>query len=263
MTAPHWSADRMVAIDTETTGVSVHEDRIVTAAAVHIVPGRRPHVLTWVIDPGIDIPEAASDVHGWTREKLDAHLGGRQATHTMHGATRPITRDVAIFEIATQIAGPMSRGSAVVAFNAAFDLSMLEAECVRNDVPTLSERLAPKGLRGVVDPFCIDKHYSRRKGSRKLADQVTHYQVMLTGAHTADADALAAARLIPRMVATYPELGKHTLGWLYQKQIEWRAEQQASLAAYFDRKGIGHDGCCGSWPLHGSCCAPVTAGVSS
>ncbi len=33
------------------------------------------------------------------------------------------------------------------------------------------------------------------------------------------------------------------------------------LRAYFDRNGTEHDGCCGSWPLHGDCCAPVAQGA--
>lgn len=253
MTTPKWHELRHLAVDTETTGVSVHEDRIVTAAIVHLAPDHRPRTLSWLIDPGVDVPTAASDVHGWTTERLREELCGAEAVYTQNGHRSTMTKADALFALAGQVALAMNQGVPVIAFNASFDLSILEAECRRNSVPGLVERLAPKGIRGVIDPFVIDKHYSRRRGSRKLVDQVAHYGVVVAGAHDAGADALAAARLIPRMVTAYPELGRMSLAKLHQSQIGWRAEQMDSLRTYFDRSRVAHDGCCGEWPLHAAC----------
>lgn len=246
-----WHVDAQVGFDLETTGVDVHQDRIITAAIVHHHPDRRPRLLSWLIDPGVDVPAEAAAVHGWTTDRIREQLQGRQAARTVNGVTRGSTRAQALFEIAGQVALAMSTRTPLVAFNASYDLSLLEAECTRNQVPTLTERLAPTGLAGVIDPFVIDKHYSRRKGSRKLTDQCAHYGVLMSadGAHDAGTDALATLRLLARQVQAYPELARMQLPKLHQAQVGWRREQMDSLRAYFDRMGKEHDGCNGDWPL--------------
>lgn len=64
-----WVRQRIVGFDTETTGVDVTGDRIVTAALVvrDKLTGLS-QVRTWIIDPGVEIPEAASAIHGITTE---------------------------------------------------------------------------------------------------------------------------------------------------------------------------------------------------
>jgi DNA polymerase III subunit epsilon len=252
MTGPHWSQGHLIAFDIESTGVDVFNDRVVTAAIVHAKPGERPRTLSWVVDPGVPVPVEAAAVHGWTNEKIAAHRDRRG------GALQP---EQALFEIAGQVALAFTTRTPLVAFNAAYDLSLLEAECVRHGVPTVTERLGGKPLVGVVDPFVLDKHYSRRKGSRKLVDQCGHYKVILAGAHDACADALATLRLIGRMVATYPELRKLPLTKLHDLQVGWRAEQMDSLRAYFDRMGKEHDGCDGAWPLRTAPASVLEGGV--
>lgn len=279
-----WHQDAQVGFDLETTGVNVHADRIITAAVVHHHPERRPKLLTWLIDPGVEVPAEAANVHGWTNDRIQAELGGREAQRIVNGVTRGLSRSQALFEIAGQVALAMSTRTPLVAFNASYDLSLLEAECTRNQVPTLTERLAPKGLSGVVDPFVIDKHYDPyRKGCYKapgcrpedghhecggcrggkvkcggcgvtdktLTSVCKHYSVLMSadGAHDASTDALATLRLLARQVKAYPELARMQLPKLHQSQIGWRREQMDSLRAYFDRMGKDHDGCNGDWPL--------------
>lgn len=62
----------MLAFDCETTGVDVEQDRIVTAATVMIEPGVGPQIRATVIDPGVEIPASAVEVHGWTTERVQA-----------------------------------------------------------------------------------------------------------------------------------------------------------------------------------------------
>ena len=61
-----WIDGPLLGFDTETTGTDVTRDRIVTAALVlSHGPGREAEtVATWLIDPGVEIPEAAAAVHG-------------------------------------------------------------------------------------------------------------------------------------------------------------------------------------------------------
>lgn len=234
MIADRWWEGDMLAFDLETTGVDVHNDRIVTAALVELRPGHRPATRSWLINPGIDIPAEAAAIHGVTTDKA---------------RTDGMVPAQALFEVSGLIALALANATPVVAFNAAFDLTTLEAENQRHRQPTLVSRLGKRGITPIVDPFVIDKAKSRRRGSRKLVDQCAHYRVTLAGAHSSAGDALAAARLVPVMVRAYPELGAMTLTEVHRHQVVWRREQMQSLREYFDSKGIAHDGCAPGWPL--------------
>ena len=53
-------------IDTETTGVSVEQDRIIEIAVLRIIPDTEPLRHLWLINPTIPIPPDATAVHGIT-----------------------------------------------------------------------------------------------------------------------------------------------------------------------------------------------------
>ena len=268
MSTPKWHEDRLIGFDTETTGVNIHTDRIVTAAIVHHTPGQRPRTLTWLINPGIEIPDEAAAVHGWTTDRIRAELGGAEAMR-LNDRRTPLSRGQALYEITGQIALAMSQGVPVVAANASYDLSMLEAENTRHRQATLADRLAPGEVRGVVDPMILDKQkdpYRKVKGGcrcgcgatdKTLTGLCLHHGVLLGGAHDAGADALAALRLVVKLAAGWPEIARWKLDTLHRNQVEWRAAQCDSLRAYFDKVGTPHDGICPSWPVHGDCCAPA------
>lgn len=229
-------AETATGFDVETSGVSVWNDRILTASIVQLRSGQRPETHSWIINPGPDfeIPAEAAAVNGLTTERIRAE---------------GMDPGQALFEISGMLALSMGNGIPVVAFNAAFDLTILEEENKRHGEPTLAARLAPKKIAPIVDPHVLDKAMSRRKGSRKLVDVCAHYGVILAGAHTADADALAACRLFPRIIAAYPELQRYPLPHLHHMQQRWRKEQADSLRAYFDRNGTPHDGVPSGWPV--------------
>ncbi len=74
MDTANWTERRVLGFDTETTGVDVTSDRIVTAALVMRQGlGGLSRVRTWIIDPGVEIPEGASEIHGITTEYARAH----------------------------------------------------------------------------------------------------------------------------------------------------------------------------------------------
>lgn len=289
MSALKWHEDRQAGFDTETTGTSVHDDRIVTAAIVHHNPGQRPRTLSWLIDPGIDVPDEAAAVHGWTNDRIRTELAGFEAIR-LNDRRTPLSRAQALYEITGQVALAMSQRVPVVAANASFDLSLLEAENTRHGVDTLTARLGTDGIRGVVDPMVIEKQYDKfrktcykapgcdpetkhhecggcRGGKtrcggcgatdRTLTSLCAHYGVLHGGAHDASADALAAIRLAGKLAADWPEIARWKLDTLHRNQVTWRAEQMDGLRSYFDRNRIEHDGCCGSWPVHGDCCKPA------
>ena len=230
---PPWHLGRLAGFDTETSGVDVENDRIVTACIVE-VGGEHPAIpANWLINPGIDIPEAASAVHGISTEK--AKTEGQDAAEG-------ITEIVAAL---TQIA---LSGTPLVIMNAPFDLTLLDREARRYGVQPLTE-VVGRSLR-VVDPRVLDKQIDPyRRGKRTLTDLCRHYQVPLEGAHSADGDAIAACRVAWRIASTHGAIGKASLEELYGLQTTWAAEQAASFQAHLHRKGETDAVIDGSWPL--------------
>lgn len=274
-TTQKWHEATMLGFDTETTGINVHDDRIVTAAVVYRTPGERPSPITWLINPGRPVPDEAAQVHGWTTERIETTLAGAPAVRVHKGTTARMSVDAALNEIAMKLAQAMHLDVPIVAFNAAYDISILEAELARNAVDTLTSR--PTGIVGVVDPMVIEKQldpYRKIKGGcrggkhkcggcgaedKRLTGLCAHYGIVHGGAHDASADAVAAVRLAVKLAGLWPEVARWKLPTLHKNQVAWRAEQMAGLRSYFDKNQIEHDGCCGSWPLHAGCCASVKA----
>ena len=173
--AARW-ADTLAVFDLETTGIEVDTCRIVTA---HVgVLGASGEVIErreWIVDPGVEIPTAASLIHGVTTER--ARLEGRSAP-------------TAVAEIVAALADVAGRGLPIVAYNAAYDLTLLEREAIRYGLTPLP------GPGPVIDPLVIDKAVDRyRRGKRTLTAAAEHYGVALPNAHYAVADAVAAGRV--------------------------------------------------------------------
>lgn len=216
-----WSDGRMVAIDFETTGTDPTDARIVAAAFV-AVGGDEPVVTgTWIVDPSVDIPAEAAAIHGITTDRARAE------------GCAPVA---ALTDIVNALNDHVGTGLPVVAFNARYDLTVLDRECTRHDValPTvLSGDLARGQLAPVIDPYVIDKQMDRyRRGKRTLPALCQHYRVRHDGPHQAANDALAAARLAWRLPRVFPQLALTELPALHQQQTEWAAEQAASLQQY-------------------------------
>ncbi|MFD3803959.1 3'-5' exonuclease [Streptomyces sp. NPDC058611] len=230
-----WISGPLVAFDLETTGTDVETDRIVTAAVVRLDPdGAVAQERTWLLDPGIAIPEQASAIHGISTEHARAH--GAPAVS-------------AVEEIARAVADGLRSGTPLVVMNARYDLSLLDRECRRHGVASISERLgdAPSP---VIDPLVIDKHVDKyRKGKRALHALCAHYGVSLDDAHDAKADAVAAARVVRRMAERHRPVGAMALADLHDLQVRAAAEQSVSLQAYLRRTADPKAVVEPAWPL--------------
>ncbi|WP_282686569.1 MULTISPECIES: 3'-5' exonuclease [unclassified Streptomyces] len=230
-----WHRGTLVGFDLETTGTDVESDRIVTAALVRLDPdGTVAGQRTWLLDPGVVIPEQASAIHGIGTDHARKH-GTRAAS--------------AVEEIAHAVAEVLRSDIPLVVMNARYDLSLLDRECRRYGLPSVEERVggAPSP---VIDPLVIDKHVDKyRKGKRALQALCDHYGVTLDGAHDATADAVAAVRVVRRMgeqhrpVSTLPPEELHAL------QVRAAAEQSASLQAYLRRTSDPAAVVESAWPL--------------
>lgn len=215
MTAPvrTWADSPMSPFDVESTGTNVETDRIVTATVMTIV-GSTPRVRSWLINPGIDIPAEATAVHGITTEHARAH-----------GTPAPD----AIAQIRQALVDELYAGRPLVIYNAPFDLTMLDRECMRYGIEPLGAARVPTR---VIDPLVIDREVDKyRKGSRKLVDVAAHYGITLSeeDAHTSAGDCLATGR-----VAWC--LGKRTpAGRMDIDQLQtWQREAHSRWAANFE-----------------------------
>lgn len=218
-----WHTGTLAAFDLETTGVDLEHDRIVTACVV-AVDGSDASIkgaANWLVNPGIDIPAQASAIHGIT---------------TAQARTKGEAPQDAIPEIVTKLIKALRIGAPIVGFNVSFDLTLLDRECRRYGMPTLSDlvdQVAP-----VVCARVLDKHVSFRKGNRKLIDCCRHWGVKLAeaDAHQAHADAWAACGIAVRIAQRTPSIARRSLMDLHEQQIEWHREQCESYAQYLRRQ---------------------------
>ncbi len=225
--APNRWIDRLVVFDLETTGIDPAEARIVTAyVGVLDASGAVLEERAWIVDPGVEIPEGSIAIHGITTERARAE--GADA----RGAVR---------EIRDALADHLAQGLAVCAFNAAYDISLLDAECRRHGHE-------PLAARPVIDPMILDRRLDRfRRGKRTLAMAAAVYGVELVDAHDASADAIAAGRVAQAMAARYAELRIDPIS-LHDLTAAWADEQAADFEAFRRRTDPSFSAGRG-WPL--------------
>lgn len=216
--------------DLETTGVDVETARIVTAnVGVIDENGTVLERIDWIIDPGVEIPQQASAVHGITTERAQSE--GREP-------------QAAIEEIIVALRAILNRGIPVVAYNAPYDFTVLAREAARHRLDPLS---APEP---VVDPLVIDKALDKyRKGKRTLEVTAQFYGVELLDAHDAGADAVAAGRVAQALVRAHPDELEMDASELHNRQVRWSHEQAADFQAYMRRVKDPAFTTSGAWPI--------------
>lgn len=219
-----WRDRPFMALDTETTGVDVETDRIVTACLALAGPnGWQP--TNWLLKQGQPIPDEATAVHGIATE---------------HANTHGVDPAEALAQIADSLTKGWALGMPLVVYNATYDLTILDRELRRHD-------LGPLEVGPVLDPFVIDKDADPyRKGSRKLIDVCAHYGITLDAdeAHGAEADARAAARLAWKVAGRFVDLD-----FAQQEQAAMYRQQRESFAKYLAKQGKQLDDDNRVWPL--------------
>ena len=228
--APHQTADQTLAdswllgFDTETTGIAPGRDAICSASLVLRDPtkGYEADVVgEWLINPHRPIAPAASRVNGFTDAFLQEH--GGEPTELLE-------------QIANIIAKAQNHGIPLLAYNAPFDVHMLEGDLARWGLTPLNDRL--RGELTVVDPLVIDREISHRKGRRTLTDTTFYYGVEPHGDfHDATADTIAAVDLIAPITRLYPQTGRIALGELMDWQRDAYRRWQDSLNQWLTSKG--------------------------
>lgn len=167
------SHPKILVFDCESTGIDVFNDRIVQLfMAVCDGRGNPLETWEWIIDPGVEVPEEASNVHGMTTEWLQEH--GNPPVTALQEA-------IEVFDAHEDLTW--------VAFNMNYDFSILYAEFVRHGVRSgWAEDVNDAGVR-MFDPLVVDRAKDKyRKGSRKLINQAQHYGIPVQEDKLHDAD---------------------------------------------------------------------------
>ncbi|QOR69922.1 DNA polymerase III subunit epsilon [Ruania alkalisoli] len=230
-----WLDGPLLGFDTETTGVNPFRDRIVSAALI----GRGPRgsaQRVWLLNPGVPIPEEAAAIHQIT---------------TAHATEHGMAPREALAQISAELLAAFRRGTPVVAYNAAFDLTILERELERHGLPTLGEELGGP-LAPVLDPLLLDRGLAAdRNGRRTLLDLCGYYGVQENGRlHTADVDVAATLDILAAQVRDHPELTRQSPATLHH----WQAHQHSrwARAEVERRRRSSRAAPAPGWPLHTS-----------
>lgn len=186
--APAWDRSRpwceypIVFLDAETTGTE-ETDRIVELAAARLEWRDGQWAIETrvaLVNPGLNIPPELTEIHGIT----DAMV----ADAPPFGEVWPAF-EAGLFRTGDEIAA---------AYNAPFDRKMIRAEHLR--AFEAAPRPVPAGMRYQwLDPFPlvqkIDRFVSGR-GRHKLAVTCERWGIPLDGAHRAEDDCIAGAKLL-------------------------------------------------------------------
>lgn len=223
-----WLDVPLFGFDLETTGTDPSKARIVTAS---LVEATTREARDWLVDPGVEIPEAATAVHGITTERARAE--GEAPGQALR-------------QINAALAAVAAAGGMIVGHNISYDLTVMHAESVRHGL----DSLALVGGPAVIDTMVLDKQVDPyRKGKRTLVALAEAYGVTLTDAHDAHADALAAVEIALALGRRYPDVNTFEPKELHSMQIEWKRAQAASFQDYLRQKRDPQAVVNGEWPV--------------
>ena len=224
----HWS-DTLAVFDTETTGLSPRDDRIVTAFLGVMGPdGELVERFSWLADPGVVIPPRATEVHGITTKM--AQEQGRNAAEV-------------VSEVVKEIRRVLDAGIPLVVYNASYDLTLTNWEARRYGLEPLDNP------RPIIDPLVIDRALDTyRKGKRTLDVVSMHYGIINDHAHNAEGDAVTAGRVARAMVQKFPD-DTADLTALHDAQVDWAYRWAESFRRYLESQGRPAQGLGGRWPV--------------
>lgn len=217
----------LAAFDIESTSADPTSARIVSAS-VCVIDGAQVHTDEWLLDPGIEIPEAAANIHGITTERARAEGEPYEAGYKA---------------IRSRLETLWARDHLVCIMNAAFDLTIIDRE---------GQRLGhhPLVVGPTFDAFVVDRQIDKyRRGKRTLAALCEHYGVRQDDAHQATGDALAAARLAYKLLRS-PKLATITdTETLMVSQTAWHRERQTDFIQYRMRNNLPTNDINTEWPV--------------
>ena len=167
----------LACLDTETTGTTAKEDRIVEVGIVLWRAGEITGRHSWLINPERQIPQGAIDVHGISNEDV---------------ADKPVFADVCD-EILAAL-----EGAVPVAYNADFDRGFVLAELDRLPPATRATPPAVRAKVDWIDPLVWARELQRAEKSKALGEVAARLGIKLAQAHRATADAEATVKVLAK-----------------------------------------------------------------
>ena len=167
----------IIFFDLETTGINIAKDRIVEISILKVLPNGNKESKTWLVNPEMEIPKEASDIHGITNEKV---------------VTEPTFNELALK------VSEMIEGCDLAGFNSnRFDIPLLAEEMLRADVDfDMKNRVA-------VDVQVI----FHKKEERTLSAGYQFYcGKSLENAHSAEADTMATYEILKAQLDKYDDV---------------------------------------------------------
>lgn len=185
---------RAVVLDTETTGFSVDKGhRVVEVAAVDIIGGMVMDASAWssLVDPGREVPEEATRIHGITTEQAHA---APVPVHLAANLRQRIGANVLVFH------------------NAPFDLPFLAQ---------FFEEGCAQGLVGldVIDTLGLAR-ILRGMSRNKLTDLAADFKLPIDQAHRATSDAITTGHLLLHLLPAFRARGVTTVKALAEASME-------------------------------------------
>lgn len=164
----------IITFDVETTGTDFQKDQIIELC-LQIGFGENVSHKTWRIKPDVPIAQAAFQIHGISEKDLSSCPKFAQ--------------------LAEEVLSYFKDANVIIGYNLEFDLSFLQAELARNQLPQLE-------LKNIflVDPLMI----WRKCEPRNLTAAYQRFAGKeLVGAHSAEADVTAAAEVLSGMIEQF------------------------------------------------------------
>ncbi|GAB5556526.1 MAG: 3'-5' exonuclease [Schleiferiaceae bacterium] len=163
--------------DLETTGVKVASDRIVEISIFKVYPNGNKESKTWLVNPGVPIPQESAEIHGITDERVANEPTFKDLAHTIQ---------------------EMMKDSDLAGYNSnKFDIPLLAEEFLRVGIDfDMSKRKA-------VD---VQNIFHRMEQRTLSAAYQFYCDKDLTNAHSAEADTLATYEILEAQIEKYEEI---------------------------------------------------------
>lgn len=194
----------LIFFDLETTGINIANDRIVEISILKVFPNGNKESKTWLVNPEIEIPKEASDIHGITNEKV---------------VTEPTFK-----ELAGKVS-EMIEGCDLAGFNSnRFDIPLLAEEMLRAGTDfDMNNRVA-------IDVQVI----FHKKEERTLSAGYKFYCGKdLENAHSAEADTMATYEILKAQLEKYDDL-ENDVNFLNQYSTHKERADFAGFILYND-----------------------------
>tara|TARA_B100000242_G_scaffold294034_1_gene274318 strand:+ start:8 stop:778 length:771 start_codon:yes stop_codon:yes gene_type:complete len=163
--------------DLETTGINVSSDRIVEISVLKIYPNGNKESRTWLVNPGIKIPQEAINVHGISNEM--------------------VVNEPNFSEIAHEVKS-MINNCDLAGYNSdKFDIPLLAEELLRADIDFDIDNIHTIDVQNIF----------HKMEQRTLAAAYKYYcGKILDNAHSSKVDTLATYEVLESQLKKYSEL---------------------------------------------------------